>query len=55
MRTRDKKCSDYGMTDDEARRIKKYCQNASAEDKLTLLQCAYPPLLAWKLRYMRAL
>ena len=40
MRTRDKNYSDYGITDDEAKRIKKYCQTASIEDKLTLFQCA---------------
>ena len=40
MRTRDKNYSDYGITDDEARRIKEYCQTASVEDKLTLFQCA---------------
>ena len=36
MRTRDKNYSDYGITEDEAKRIKEYCQNASVEDKLTL-------------------
>ena len=40
MRTRDKNYSDYGITDDEAKRIKEYCQTASVEDKLTLFQCA---------------
>lgn len=40
MRARDKNYSDYGITDDEARRIKEYCQTASVEDKLTLFQCA---------------
>ena len=40
MRTRYKNYSDYGITDDESKRIKEYCQNASVEDKLTLFQCA---------------
>ena len=40
MRTRYKNYSDYGITDDESKRIKEYCQNASVEDKLTLFQFA---------------
>lgn len=40
MRTRYKNYSNYGITEDEAKRIKEYCQTASVEDKLTLLQCA---------------
>lgn len=40
MRTREKSYEDYGITPEEVRRIKEYCQNATMEDRITLLQCA---------------
>lgn len=40
MRTREKNYKDYGITPEEVRRIKEYCQNATMEDRITLLQCA---------------
>lgn len=40
MRNRDKTYTDYGITQNEVKLIKEYCQTANVEDRLILLQCA---------------
>lgn len=40
MRAREKKMSDYGMTQEEVDMIKKKCRSLSVQDKLDLLHAA---------------
>lgn len=40
MRTRDKSYDYYGISPEDAKKLRNYCRNMDQEDKLRLFQCA---------------
>lgn len=40
MRTRDKSYDYYGISPEDAKKLRNYCRNMGQEDKLRLFQCA---------------
>ncbi len=40
MRTRYKKMSDYGISDEDSKKMLDYCQSMNTEERLRLFQCA---------------